>query len=115
MLMVAVHANEFAHQHAAKDQAIHEKFYSTWMMPDNRTVSCCNKKDCSPAETYWLNGHWMAHKVDDLNKKFVPIPEGKVEMEDILKLIVGEPRHGACFHDLRHAGHDFTPAFPRKI
>src|SRR6266852_2381565 len=74
-------ANEYAHQHPPQDQAIHEKFYSTWMMPDNRTVSCCNKRDCSPAETYWLNGHWMAHKVDDLDKRFVPIPEAKVEME----------------------------------
>ena len=38
------------HHHPPQDQAIHERFYSTWMMPDNRTVPCCNNQDCSPAD-----------------------------------------------------------------
>jgi hypothetical protein len=31
--------------HPARDHAIHERFYSTWMMPDNRNVSCCHNQD----------------------------------------------------------------------
>ena len=38
------------HHHPAPDDAIHEKFYSTWFMPDNPTKSCCNKMDCYPTE-----------------------------------------------------------------
>jgi hypothetical protein len=64
--------------HPQKDQAIHEKFYNTWMMPDNPVVSCCHDKDCAPAESYWLNGHWMARKVDDAGD-FTAIPDQKVE------------------------------------
>ena len=41
--------------------------------------------------------------------------EGEIEMEDILKLIVGEPRRAARFHDLRHAGHHFAPALSGQI
>jgi hypothetical protein len=29
------------HHHPPQDQATHEKFYSTWMMPDAPHVSCC--------------------------------------------------------------------------
>jgi hypothetical protein len=31
------------HHHPPQDQTIHERFYSTWMMPDNRNMSCCRK------------------------------------------------------------------------
>ncbi len=64
--------------HPHRDQAIHELFYNTWMMPDNPAISCCHQQDCAPAETYWLNGHWMARKVTDTGD-FTPIPEQKVE------------------------------------
>jgi len=33
-----------------KTPALHEMFYSTWMMPDHPNVSCCNKQDCYPTE-----------------------------------------------------------------
>src|ERR1700726_4476629 len=36
------------HLHPPQDQTIHEQFYSTWMMPDNRNLSCCRNVDCSP-------------------------------------------------------------------
>jgi hypothetical protein len=29
---------------------LHEKFYSTWYMPDQPTKSCCNNADCYPTE-----------------------------------------------------------------
>ena len=33
--------------HPPQDMALHEKFYSTWRMPDNPALSCCNNADCS--------------------------------------------------------------------
>ena len=32
--------------HPSADMPLHEKFYSTWYMPDQPTRSCCNKADC---------------------------------------------------------------------
>jgi hypothetical protein len=51
--------------HPSRDQAIHERFYSTWMMPQNRNVSCCHNEDCSPAEARLEDGNWIARKVGD--------------------------------------------------
>ena len=78
--MSCTHANEYTlhNHHPPQDQDIHERFYSTWMMPDHPDQSCCQSKDCSPAETYWSNGHWMARKVEDKGN-FTPIPDEKVE------------------------------------
>jgi hypothetical protein len=30
------------HEHPPQDQLLHEKFYSTWHVPDNPSLSCCN-------------------------------------------------------------------------
>ena len=65
------------HQHPPQDRAIHEKFYS-WMMPDNRQISCCHNEDCSPAESKYENGQWLARKVGD-DGGFTPIPPRKIE------------------------------------
>jgi hypothetical protein len=32
---------------SARDRVTHERFYSTWMMPDNRKLTCCDDKDCA--------------------------------------------------------------------
>jgi hypothetical protein len=64
-------------QHPAEHQAIHEKFYSTWMMPDAPYVSCCHNEDCSPAESKVENGNWYARKSDD--DEWIQIPASKVE------------------------------------
>ena len=42
--------------HRPQDQALHEKFYSTWRMPDNPAVSCCNDADCYPTEIKYIDG-----------------------------------------------------------
>lgn len=68
------------HHHLAQDQAIHERFYSTWMMPDNRNVSCCHNEDCAPAESRFENGQWLARKVGD-DGDFTPIPREKIERD----------------------------------
>ena len=66
------------HHHPPQDQTIHERFYSTWMMPDNRNMPCCHNADCSPAETRFENGHWIARKVGD-DGDWIAVPPQKVE------------------------------------
>lgn len=69
MFIVAAHAQEH------HPQAIHEKFYSTWMMPDAPATSCCHNQDCSPAPSRFANNHWEAKH----NEFWIPIPPNKVE------------------------------------
>ena len=56
---------------------MHEKFYSTWFMPDAPTRSCCNKADCYPTEVRFQSGQWHARRRED--GIYVPIPWQKVE------------------------------------
>jgi hypothetical protein len=35
------------HHHPPQDRLLHEKFYSTWHMPNNPSVSCCNDADAT--------------------------------------------------------------------
>lgn len=65
------------HRHPDKDMALHEKFYSTWMRPDNPTLSCCSNHDCYPTEARRVNGHWEALRRED--KQWIKIPDSKVE------------------------------------
>ena len=78
LILAASSAIAQQHHHPPKDQAIHERFYSTWMMPDNRTVPCCNNEDCSPAETRVEDGNWVARKVGG-DGYWTVIPPAKVE------------------------------------
>jgi hypothetical protein len=66
------------HGHPPQDQEIHQKFYSSWMEPDNRAISCCKSEDCAPAESKFENGHWIARKVGN-EGAFTSIPDKKVE------------------------------------
>jgi hypothetical protein len=65
------------HNHPAADVAIHEKFYSTWMMPDRPEVSCCNRQDCYPTEVRFREGFWEAKRRED--GVYVRVPWEKVE------------------------------------
>jgi hypothetical protein len=65
------------HRHAAQDEAIHEKFYSTWRMPDHPYRSCCNKGDCYPTEIRIVGGEIFAKRRED--GKFIAVPAAKVE------------------------------------
>lgn len=65
--------------HPAQDMEIHRKFYSNWMMPDNRAVSCCHDEDCFPAQAKRVDGQWYARKTDD--EEWIPIPASKVEQD----------------------------------
>ena len=63
--------------HPTTDMPLHEKFYATWMMPDDPKQSCCNKADCYPTQARFANGQWWALRRED--RKFIPVPWSKVE------------------------------------
>jgi hypothetical protein len=63
--------------HPPQDQLLHEKFYSTWHMPDHPSVSCCNDTDCYPTEIRYIDGNIYAKRRED--GKYIPIPPEKVE------------------------------------
>jgi len=63
--------------HPPQDMALHEKFYSTWRMPDNPTLSCCNNADCYPTDIKYLDGNIYARRRED--GKYILIPPQKVE------------------------------------
>jgi len=63
--------------HPPQDQLLHEKFYSTWHMPDNPSVSCCNDADCYPTEIKYVDGNIYAKRRED--GEYIRIPPEKVE------------------------------------
>jgi hypothetical protein len=63
--------------HPPQDQALHEKLYSTWHMPDNPAVSCSNNTDCYPTDTEYVDGRLYAKRRED--GKFILVPPQKVE------------------------------------
>lgn len=63
--------------HPPQDQALHENFYSTWRMPDNPVLSCCNNADCYPTDIKYLDGKLYARRRED--GKFILVPPQKVE------------------------------------
>jgi hypothetical protein len=64
-------------RHPVRDLALHEKFYSTWHMPDNPTKSCCNMADCYPTEIKIIDGKIYAQRRED--SKWLFVPAQKVE------------------------------------
>ncbi|MBH5398084.1 hypothetical protein HZZ13_09805 [Bradyrhizobium sp. CNPSo 4010] len=64
-------------QHPPQDQALHEKFYSTWHMPDNPSLSCCNSADCYPTDIKYIDGQIYARRRED--GRYILIPPQKVE------------------------------------
>lgn len=66
-----------ARHHPPQDMALHEKFYSTWHMPDHPSTSCCNNADCYPTEIEVVDGNIYAKRRED--GKYIPIPPEKVE------------------------------------
>jgi len=63
--------------HPAQDLALHQQFYSTWHMPDNPAVSCCNNADCYPTDIKYVEGRLYAKRRED--GKFIFVPPQKVE------------------------------------
>jgi hypothetical protein len=63
--------------HPPADMPLHEKFYSTWFMPDDPNKSCCNKADCYPTEITYRDGEIFAKRRED--GKWLRIPDAKLE------------------------------------
>lgn len=68
---------EAERRHPIRDMALHEKFYSTWRMPDNPALSCCNNADCYPTDVKYVDGSIYAKRRED--GKYILIPPQKVE------------------------------------
>jgi hypothetical protein len=64
--------------HPPEHMQLHEKFYSTWFMPDDPRRSCCNKADCYPTQVKFENGQWWALRRED--QQYIPVPWQKVEI-----------------------------------
>jgi len=65
------------HHHPPQDVQLHEKFYSTWYMPDNPSKSCCNKQDCYPTETKYVGTSLFARRRED--GAWIIVPPQKIE------------------------------------
>lgn len=84
LLYPLAHAQEIYPQpehrhHPTQDMPLHEKFYSTWYMPDQPSKSCCNKADCYPTEAKFERSRWWAKRRED--GKWLAIPYEKVERD----------------------------------
>ncbi|UPJ61636.1 hypothetical protein IVB24_13620 [Bradyrhizobium sp. 192] len=81
-LITGVEADEVgqdgAHRHyPLQDQLLRGKFYSSWCMPDNPVLSCCNNADCYPTEVRYVDGRVYARRREDGG--YILIPFQKVE------------------------------------
>jgi hypothetical protein len=65
------------HRHPPQEQFLHERFYSTWRMPENPSVSCCNDADCYPAEIRYVDGNIQARRRE--SGKYIAVPAEMVE------------------------------------
>jgi len=82
VLLAGAHAQEEHSGHKPEHMELHRQFYSTWMMPSNRNVSCCHDQDCEPAEAHMINGQWFARKESEAaTEDFSPVPDSKIERE----------------------------------
>jgi hypothetical protein len=76
-LIIVVSTATAQHRHPPQDEALHEKFYSRWYMPDDPAKSCCNKADCYPTEVKYVDGKLFARRRED--GKYIAIPPQKIE------------------------------------
>jgi hypothetical protein len=69
------------HKHPPEHAALHERFYSSWMRPDNRRHSCCNNLDCAPTEARFdpMRKRWSAFS--PAHNDWIDIPEHTIERE----------------------------------
>jgi hypothetical protein len=75
--LLATTADAQEHRHPPQDAAIHLKFYSNWMMPDNPNKSCCNLSDCYPTEIKFEGQDLYARRRED--GKWLYVPPQKIE------------------------------------
>ena len=80
IVLVLYDTNAFGqgHNHPSEDEAIHEKFYSNWYMPDNPARSCCSNYDCYPTEAQYDGRYWWV--VSKWTGARLYIPTSKIEL-----------------------------------
>jgi len=72
-----------AWQHTPQDQGLHDRFYSTWKMPQPRDASgerinsCCSNIDCYPTTFKQVGGTWFAQQRE--TGKWIVIPVQRLE------------------------------------
>jgi hypothetical protein len=107
--------------HPPQDQWLHEKFYSTWRMPDNPSASCCNDADCYPTEIQYIDGTSNAKRRED--GKYILIPPEKWNAIGIIRMdeiICAHRRPISCSRLIPYtashweAPHD-APAAPLRV
>ena len=69
--------DQAVHGHPPQDQQLHEKFYSTWRMPDHPSIGCCNNADCYLTEIKFIDGSIYAKRRE--GGKYIFVPPEKVE------------------------------------
>jgi len=78
LLTSVISVNPQEHRsHPVADLPLHEKFYSSWYMPDHPTKLCCNSADCYPTEARMEGERVYARRRED--GKWLLIPSHKVE------------------------------------
>lgn len=73
-------AEDHQHHHPPQDAQLHDRFYSTWYMPNGgmpRNSSCCNLKDCYPTTIKKVGDVYFARRRED--GAWIPIPTSKIE------------------------------------
>lgn len=71
-------SEEEIHHHAGESAEV-DQFYSTWMRPDNRSLSCCNKVDCYATQVKNYGGTWFARHRE--TGDFIPVADTKIEYD----------------------------------
>src|ERR1700712_3185312 len=71
------------HRHPPQEQFLHERFYSSWRMPENPSVTCCNDADCHPAEIRYVDGNIQARRRED--GKYTAVAAKKVERKQTIR------------------------------
>ena len=85
------------HRHPQADADLHEKFYSTWLMPNGgseRNKSCCDNKDCYPTAMKFERGNWYALRRED--RRWLVIPPSKIEQNQADPREAPDHRSHAC-------------------
>ncbi len=77
LVLFALTASSLAQQSGHTHAGALGPFYNSWMMPDNRKVSCCHEQDCAPAQSKMVNGSWYARYTDD--EEWTIVPKNKIE------------------------------------
>jgi hypothetical protein len=76
LILIAVPARA---QHPEHDVEIHKQFYNSWMMPKDRTRSCCHERDCYPTEARKIGGRWEAKRRED--GQWLVVPDDTIELD----------------------------------